>query len=35
MVETAPQWIKKECKAEDAEEIKTKLEANGAVIRLV
>ena len=35
MVETAPQWIKKECKADDAEDLKSKLEAQGAVIRLV
>ena len=35
MVEQAPQWIKKECKAEEAEELKVKLEAQGGVVRLV
>jgi len=34
-VEAAPTWLKKELKKEEAEELKEKLEALGATIKLV
>jgi large subunit ribosomal protein L7/L12 len=34
VVETAPSWLKKDLKKEEAEEMKTKLEALGAKVRL-
>ena len=34
LVESAPVWLKKEVKKEDAEELKEKLEALGSEIRL-
>ena len=34
-VETAPSWLKKDLKKEEAEELKIKLEAVGGTVRLV
>ena len=34
VVETAPSWLKKDLKKEEAEEMKTKLEGLGAKVRL-